>query len=285
MTNTQIDGKEKQNGMILQAMDDGAKINIFVNFTELNESASFNIYKKSYNEEAGEYEENAEVFQGALEKLEQLGVDPSELEQYKEEQIADLQDIADGLIMKDVELYFNGERASFEPIKAFQRFDPITAGIAKSLKQAVKNSTVFKTLPIIDYEKGLRFNILLTGEFDGEKKNIRISQFLDDEEVKHSVKYRDKQIDNFLEQLEQDKVNENVKDQFKKSVDQLISRNRKNKVEELSNLLGVEDLDEAIDNEQPFYVRVEEVNTVGSTSDPAYFIVTSLATEGEFNEQ
>ena len=51
------------------------------------------------------------------------------------------------------------------------------------------------------------------------------------------------------------------------------------------SVITYNDLDEAIENEQPFYVRVEEVNTVGSTSDPAYFIVTSIATEEEFDEQ
>lgn len=287
MTNTKIDGKQPNNALILQAIDEGPKVNVFVNFTELNESASFNIYKQAYNEDKNEYEDDAEVFDGALDKLEQLGIESDKLEEFRGEDIAELQKVADELIMQEAQLYFNGERASFKPIKAFHRFDPITSSMFRELKQARKDGTIFKTLPIVDYKKGLRFNILFTGEIEGSQKNVRISQIVDPEndEFKHGVKYRDKQIDGFLKQLEEDQVNENVKEQFEKSVDQLIERMRAKKVEELSQVFGVEDFDQAIEDEEEFYVQIEEVNTVGSANDPSYFVVVNLATKEDFEAQ
>ena len=305
----EINGKELYDANVIVGSDNGDIIEFLLMFDDLDaEAAQLRIYKKRYDENEGEnggFVPDAESFKAALDQLEFLGVDKEKVDEFRSENDedldlnADLSDLVNEL--EDTQVYFNGDRASTKPIKNFVRFDPITAKVAKALKEASKKDAVFKSHPIVINENQLKFNIILKAnlekyglsENDTDNphpiKNIKVAQIAHPDGVSnpYSIKYHDASANKYLKGIDEGEYPEEKIPQIKQAVKTLTEKSFERKLKQLSELFGYddpEDFKQAIEDEEEFYFKVDSVNSISNNKGTFYFIDAKIVDEDEYSD-
>jgi hypothetical protein len=223
-------------------------------------AASVRLYTKKYDETAKSYVDDEETYAEAEKILAQFGLTPTQ------EPLT--------MIASSLQVYHVGgddDRTSFHPIKVFERFDRIDPKAAKIIKKLKEPITI---TPITEHS-GLRFNIGVDIPIDNETKHFRISQLViesDDEDEADkvvSIKYTNKEIDGYREDLKSGAIPENMTKSVEKAIEQLVKKERAKKVEELSNIFG-QDFEQMIANEETFDVELTVQSIAGDS--PVYYL-------------
>lgn len=232
---------------------------------ESGEAATLRIYTKKYDEDAKLYVDDQETLDAAIETLEKFGL------------TVDQQPLT--MIGTEIQVYHVGgedDRTSFYPITVFERFDRLDPKATKVIKKL--KEPVFTT-PITE-RNGYRFNIGVDIPIDGETKHFRISQLViesEDEDVADqtvSVKYTNKEINSYRDDLQSGAIPENMIKQVEKAVDQLVQKERAKKIEELSQVFD-KDFNQVIEDEDTFQVELN-VQSIAGQTPPVYYLQATL---------
>lgn len=298
----EINGKELYDANVLVAKDNKNDIELLLMFTDLDaEATQLRIYKARYDENAGEsgdFVEDEDTFQAALDKLEFLGVDSSKLEEFREEGTTsgDLSEAIEDL--DEVQVYFNGERASTQPIQKFVYAPKLDGKTAKALKEASKKDAVFKSYPITVNENQERFSIILKANLakygletqdESGIHNVKVAMLSHPDGVSqpYSLKYHSKAALGYYQDIEEGNIAEKNIENVKKAAKIMTNKQFEKKKAQLSELFGfseVDDFDQAMDDEETFYFKVESVNSLNGREGTNYFIECSVVSEDEYSD-
>lgn len=276
-----VEDQKRDAEVVLVTSDDDA-MTIVVNLLDEDFSDSVKINKRKFNNETKERDVDQEVFNNALDALhERLGVSPENSIDLKDQGEVDLTKAEEELDSygeneKTIEVYFdpNSERKlSLFPIRTFPRFDnsQITSKMAKKLEQAYKKEKQLKGLPISDHE--LKHQILVPFKvyIDGEEKHFFLSSIENDNEESVKTKYNNTQIGVIEDQINtmKERLDEVSADKATKleakieksqdSLNQIIERARKSKIEEFKDVLDI-DIEDMMENEEVVDVILTSVN-------------------------
>ena len=271
---------QKRDAEVVLVTSDSEAMTIVVNLVDEDFSGSIKLNKRRFNNETKEREVDQEVFNNALTALhERLGVSSENSIDLKDQGEVDLSAAEEELDAygeeeKTIEVYFDGdEKLSLFPIRVFPRFDnsQITSKIAKKLEQAYKKENELKGLPISDNEFKHQILVPFKVYVDGEEKHYFLSSIENDEEESVKTKYHNTQIDVIEKQIETmkerlDEVSADKHDKLaakieksQESLDQIIERARKSKIEEFNEVLGI-DIEDMMENDEVIDVVLTSVN-------------------------
>lgn len=254
--------------------ENGSKINILAN-DEHGGARTLKIGLKGYDEANRKWVDDEEV-KARAESLVQdsFGMSVEEL-------------IESGGFGAKFQAYTDGERASMTPIKPYVAYDRIDTATSKALKRL---SGPFDPTRVTEYD-GHRFNFGIKAEIGGEDMKFRVSQLKiesDDDDVEdsvYSVKYTNKDIDNFRGQIENGDMPADTVAKMKSALENLIQRSRAEKIAQLSQVLGV-DVEKMLEGVGGIVFKDVEVNQIPGTKD-VYFLVGTVdldETKSRFEE-
>lgn len=236
------------------------------------------VYLKKFDEDApqnaeSKYVEDEDVFDKAMDRLHEFGVPKARSIELKGKKSSDVSEDdynawADDLMGKEIEVYYhdNSDESFDTPIASFSKlerrikYDPMYKEEYAHFDDMLGEEIELN--PVTEY-RGTRFFFGFETEVDGQKKNVKVSQFVTKDGSKVSTRYSNKTIENleksianFKKQGKDKEFIDGLEKQYEKQIE--ISRNRK--LKELKEKLNL-DVEALKESEEVLTIKLKNVDT------------------------
>lgn len=279
--NEQVNEQLQQGQIIMVDVDDkGAKANIILKIPQ--GGATVTLYFKKYDDKLNDY---VELEDKAKEQLDTI------LNGIKEQTGVEVKSASDvkSLMGQTVNVYHvSGEksvddRTSFLPIKEYEKFDRIDT----LTNNVLDDSSDTYGMSLKSEFDGIRFNFGFNADILGADKRLRVSTLVikptdkSQPSYKVSTKYKTGEIQGYENQIERGEVDPSQIELVKDVIDQLTEKSRRRKVEELSELFGV-NIDDVLDESSDVEINVPikiKTQSLESGNDINYYLEAVISEE------